>query len=290
MGNYGYFTDRPSGDAMPYTDLACERRRVDLCTEGIEYKKEIVPVGVIERINITSEEGAREIGRPMGTYDTLNFPRMDVLDSEGIADAEREVADELIYIFNKTNIFPGRILIAGLGNPTLTPDSIGYECAKRIRPTLHISEFDRRFFDSLVCSEIAICTPGVNAASGLDALVTVKALAKEIKPDAVIAIDSLASRSAERLGSTVQISNTGICPGSGIGNSRSKIDEETVGVPVIAIGVPTVIDSRVFSAVSYTDKNASPAMIVAPKEINDIVSAAAEIISGGINQAFGICI
>jgi spore protease len=215
---------------------------------------------------------------------------MDVLDRTGIDDAQYELSEELTYIFNKTDIFPGRILIVGLGNPTLAPDSIGCECAKRIRPTLHISEFDRPFFESLACSEIAICTPGVNATSGLDALVTVKALTKELKPDAVIAIDALASSSVERLGSTVQISNTGICPGSGLGNSRSKIDEESVGVPVIAIGVPTVIDSRVFSINSNSDKAPVPAMIVSPKEINDIVSAAAEIISGGINQAFGICI
>ena len=287
---YGYYTERDKNEKFGYTDLACERRRVDLDITGIEYKKEIVPAGVIERIKITSPEGAKEIGRPMGIYDTIELARMDVLDSEGIADAQRELADELIYIFNKTNIFPGRILIAGLGNPTLTPDSIGLECARKIRPTLHISEFDRPFFESLVCSEIAICVPGVNATSGLDALVTVRALTKEIKPDAVIAIDALASRSAERLGSTVQISNTGICPGSGLGNSRSKIDEESVGVPVIAIGVPTVIDSRVFSACHDSHKKSSPAMIVSPKEINDIVSAAAEIISGGINQAFGICI
>lgn len=287
---YGYYTERDKNEKFGYTDLACERRRVDLDIPGIEYKKEIVPIGVIERIKITSQKGAEEIGRPIGIYDTIELARMDVLDSEGISDAQRELADELICIFNKTNIFPGRILIAGLGNATLTPDSIGCECAKKIRPTLHISEFDRPFFESLACSEIAICTPGVNATSGLDAIVTVRALAKEIKPDAVIAIDALASSSVERLGSTVQISNTGICPGSGLGNSRSKIDEESVGVPVIAIGVPTVIDSRVFSPCPDSHKKPSHTMIVSPKEINDIVSAAAEIISGGINQAFGICI
>ena len=287
---YSYYTERDMSDRFGHTDLACERRRVDLSTPGIDYKKEILPVGVMERIKITSSEGAREIGRPMGIYDTLELARMDVLDSEGISDAQRELADELVYIFNKTNVFPGRILVVGLGNPTLTPDSIGCECTKRTRPTLHISEFDRPFFESLACSEIAVCTPGVNATSGMDALVTVKALAKEIKPDAIIAIDALSSRSTERLGSTIQISNTGICPGSGLGNARSKIDEESVGVPVIAVGVPTVIDSRIFLQGDVSRINEFHSMFVSPKEINDIVNAAAEIIGGGINQAFGICI
>ena len=287
---YGYYTERDMSEKYGYTDLACERRRVDLSSPGIDYKREIIPLGSIERIKITSAEGSMEIGRPIGIYDTLEFSRMDVLDSEGIADAQREVANELTYIFDKSDIFPGRILIVGLGNPNLTPDAIGCECAKRIRPTLHISEFDNPFFESLGCSEIAVCTPGVNATSGMDALVTVKALASEIKPNAVIAIDALASRSVERLGSTVQISNTGMSPGSGLGNSRAKIDEESVGAPVIAVGVPTVIDSRVFTQSVNVDRSGSYAMIVSPKEINDIVSAAAEIIGGGINQAFGICI
>jgi len=137
-----------------------------------------------------------------------------------------------------------------------------------------------------------VCSPGVAATSGLDAAVTIRGLCEALGPDAVIVVDALASRSPERLGTTVQICNTGIAPGSGLGNPRQPISIDTVGVPVIAIGVPTVIDSRMF----YYNPNGErrpkpeicPSMFVSPKEINDIVSAAALIIGGGINQAFGI--
>ena len=287
---HGYYTERETSDRYGYTDLACERRRADLNLKGVEYKKEVTAGGTWERIKITSLEGAAEIGRPMGIYDTYELPRMDMLDSEALSVAKDEIANELAYIFNKSDIFPGRMLIAGLGNAALTPDSVGVESAKRTKPTLHISEFDKPYFTSLSCSEIAVCTPGVNATSGIDASVTIKALCKELQPDAVIAVDALASRSVERLGSTVQICNTGICPGSGLGNARTRIDKESIGVPVISIGVPTVIDSRIFAPASIATLDGYPAMFVAPKEINEIVNAAAEIISGGINQAFGLYI
>lgn len=285
---YGYFTEKDSTDSF-YTDLACERRRANTDVEGVEYKREISVGGNWERIKITSEPGADLIGRPMGVYNTLEVARMDLLDDEAITDAAGEIANELCYIFDISDIFPGRILIAGLGNPALTPDSIGCESARLVKPTMHIKEFDRAFFNALSCTEIAVCTPGVNATSGLDAAVFIRGICNEIAPDAVIAIDSLSSRSVKRLGTTVQICNTGITPGSGLGNARSAINQTTVGVPVIAIGVPTVIDSRLFVDPEEKDAARSAgAMLVSPKEINEIASAAARIISGGINRAFGI--
>jgi spore protease len=144
---------------------------------------------------------------------------------------------------------------------------------------------DRRLFGRLKCAEISVITPGVMATTGMDATVVLKGICDLIRPDAVVAIDSLCTRSAERLGSTVQISNTGISPGSGIGNPRLPISKETLGVPVISIGIPTVIDSRVLSS---EDISLGEPMMVCPKEINDIVSVGAEIIGKAINQAFGI--
>ena len=284
---YGYFTEKDLADSF-CTDLACERRRVDTDVEGVEYKREISIGGNWERIKITSEPGANLIGRPMGIYNTLEVARMDLLDEEGINDAVGEIANELCYIFDISDIFPGRILVAGLGNPSLTPDSIGCESAKRVRPTMHIKEFDRTFFNTLNCTEIAVCTPGVNATCGMDAQAFIRGICNEIKPDAVIAIDALASRSAKRLGTTVQICNTGITPGSGIGNARCAINQTTVGVPVISIGVPTVIDSRLFALPDEEENSSGCAMMVSPKEINEIADAAARIIGGGINRAFGI--
>lgn len=289
---YGYYTERDYKGDFPYTDLATERRRANVELAGVEYRRERGIIGEWERIKITTKKGAESIGRPIGLYDTLNIGRMDLLDSESIIDARDEVARELCYLFDASDIFPERILVAGLGNPALTPDSIGAESAKVVKPTMHIREMNRRLFEDLNCAEIAVCTPGVAASSGIDAAVTIRGLCEALGPDAVIVIDALASRSPERLGTTVQICNTGIAPGSGLGNPRQPISVDTVGVPVIAIGVPTVIDSRMFYYNPNGERRPKPevchSMFVSPKEINDIVSAAAMIIGGGINQAFGI--
>ena len=140
-------------------------------------------------------------------------------------------------------------------------------------------------FDALECSEIAVLCPGVTAESGLEATEVVRGVCRRIMPDVVIAVDAIATRSVERLGSTVQISDTGLFPGSGVGNSRAAMTEDTLGIPIIAVGVPTVIDSRIFGNDVMLD---GEAMLVAPKEIDEITTVAARIVGGAINQAFGI--
>jgi len=292
---YEYFSERDYAKDFPYTDLATERRRADVDLKGVDFKREAGLYGSWERIRITSPEGARCIGRPMGIYDTLLTERMDLIDEEGIEDASEEIARELCYLFDVGEIIPERILVVGLGNPRLSPDAIGVESAGAVKATMHIKSFDEALFRGLECSEIAVCIPGVASVSGMDASVSVRGICDAIRPNAVIAIDSLASRSVKRLGRTVQISNTGIFPGSGIGGLHSAINKGTVGVPVISIGVPTVIDSRMFwldagGSRSETEGNelAGASMFVAPKEINGIVESGAKIIGGAINQAFGL--
>ena len=281
----GYFTERNYRGDMPYTDLALERHRADLSLPGVEYSKELASFGCLERVKISSKTGAESIGRPMGLYDTLSTKRLDLLDSVEILDATDELAVRLNLIIEDSEIFPGRILIAGLGNQNLTPDSLGTLSVKYVKPTMHIKEHDKRVFEKLGCAEIAVITPGVMATSGLDAAVILKGVCDLIRPDAVIAIDSLCARSPKRLGASIQISNTGISPGSGIGNPKLSLGIETLGVPVIAVGVPTVIDSRMLCGEAAS---ACEPMMVCPKEINEIVSVAAEIIGKAINQAFGI--
>ena len=283
------------GGDFPYTDLACERRRADVGLDGVEYKKESSVTGTWERIRISSPEGAMSIGRPMGIYDTLTLMRMDLLDSGAIDDAKEEVAKELCYLFDRSGIRPRRILVAGLGNPRLTPDAVGPMAAEAVKPTMHIRAADGEFFDSLECSELAVAVPGVAASRGVDAAEVIGGICDRIRPDAVIAIDALASRAAARLGTTVQMTDTGIYPGSGLGNSRTPLNRETLGVPVIAIGVPTVIDSRMFWVDAQSESRgigdarlAGPTMFVSPREIGEIVETAAVIIGGGITQALGI--
>lgn len=281
---YGYFVDRNYKGNLPYTDLAVERRRADTSLPGIEYRKTNTPLGSHERVKISTKNGADYIGKPLGIYDTLQADRLDRLDSDERMRLSDALADELNKMVEDSDIFPGRLLVAGLGNRRLTPDSLGCEAADRVIATMHLKEFDPMLFRRQSCAEIAVCTPGVAAESGLDAAVVVKGICDLIRPDAVIAIDAIATREVARLGSTIQISNSGISPGSGLGNCRLALCPETVGVPVIAVGLPTVIDSRLLSG----DDSDSEPMFVSPKEINEIISASAEVIGGAINRAFGI--
>ena len=273
---------------MSESDLAIERRRADTDIPGVDYRKERTVGGVWERISITSEEGAREIGRPCGCYDTLNIRKIDTLDPSDIDDAREEIAKELCILCDREDIRPGRILVVGLGNRNLTPDALGPLTAERITPTFNIKRRDRRMFDALECSEIAVIAPGVESSSGIDTKEYVLGVCGRVKPDLVIAVDALASRSEERLGTTIQMSTTGIIAGSGLGGSKSSINEDTLGVPVISIGAPTVINSTILKGGLPSTGSTRSEMFVSQKEIDGIVRAAADIISGGINQAFGI--
>ena len=274
----------------PSSDLACERYRADLSQDGVRYEKTACPVGSWERIEISSVAGAKSIGRPMGFYDTLNLDLIDTLDGVATDQAASEIADELHRLIAKMHITPKRLLTVGLGNPLLTPDSIGPHAVKNVRATMHIKDIDEAFFCSIYCSEIAVMTPGVKSVSGIDASVQVLGICEKIKPNAVIAIDSLAAIDAERLGKTIQLSSTGIVPGSGVGNHKAALDEEALGVPVISIGVPTVISANAFCRDFYPQnrKQRFTSMLVAPREIDEIARVAGEIIGRGINLAFGI--
>ena len=273
------------------TDLACERRRADTNIRGVEYRKEENINGIWERIRISSEEGAKAIGRPKGYYDTLTLPRMDLMDFEELMGAKEELASELCEMAERCDITATSVMIVGLGNGDLTPDAVGPKTADKIHPTMHIYNLDEGLFNSLGCSKVSVIKPGVTAKSGLDSSVIVKGICDIIRPDLVIAIDSLRARDRSRLGNTVQISNTGIVAGSGLRGARSEINEKTTGAPVISIGVPTVIDSR---ALALGEQNrpsygGGDGMMVSPKEISDIIENAAEIIGGAINIVFGIC-
>lgn len=275
----------------PYTDLACERRRADIRVAGVEYRKEENICGIWERIHISSDEGAISIGRPMGFYDTLTLPRMDLMDFEEIMGAKEELAGELCEMVERCDVTPASVLIVGLGNGELTPDAVGPRTADKVHPTMHIYKLDEGLFDTLGCSKISVLKPGVTAKSGLDSSLIVKGVCDLVKPDLVIAIDSLRARDRGRLGSTIQISSTGIVAGSGLRGARSEISEAILGSPIISIGVPTVIDSRALTC--GEQKTASyhggDGLMVSPKEIGEIVENAAEIIGGAINLAFGIC-
>ena len=266
------------------SDLALERHRADTDLAGVELRRERASVGVWERIKISTEAAAASIERPIGHYHTLTLPDMHTLDLAASEDAKDEISRELCRLCEYSSILPDRILVVGLGARDLTPDSVGPLTAQKVSPTMHIRQMDEAAFLALDCSEIAVIAPGVSASTGIDTAEIVKGVVRRILPDLVIAVDSLAARSPERLGKTIQLSDTGILPGSGLGRHSSAISLGTLGVPVFALGVPTVISSEFVFASESAEQ-----FFVSPKDINPIVNAAAEIIGGGINQAFGIC-
>ena len=280
---------------MPYTDLAAERRRADLNESGIEYQKEQQGEFVWERIRVTSPAGERSIGRPMGVYNTLNTERSDLLDGDALKDAGKEISKELRRLADISASESKRILVVGLGNRNLTSDSLGCLTCDRVKPTRHIKEYDERLFSDLDCSEISVITPGVMAKTGLDSVDIVASVCDRLSPDLIIAVDAIATSSYERLGSTVQITDTGICPGSGLFNHDRALNKDTLGAPVISIGVPTVIDARVIylrglgeNEIPNPSSIPSPSMFVSPKEIDEIVNCSSQIIANAINLAFGI--
>ena len=271
------------------SDLAMERRKASTYVEGVEYKRDVCIGGVWERLKLTSTAGEKNIGRPIGLYDTLTLPRMDTIMPDDIEDAKDEIARELCRMCDLSDISPERILVVGLGNRDLTPDAIGPASASEVDATLHLKGEDPELFEGLGCSEICVLCPDVSSNSGMDSAQIVRSVVEAVKPTVVFAIDSLASRSEERLGNTVQVSNTGIIPGTGVGHRGSRIDEEMLGVPVISIGIPTVISTSAIKNSSYGSSNNQSGYFVSPKGINRIVKNGAKIIVGGINQAFGIC-
>ena len=166
---YGYFKKREESEISMFTDLAVERRRADLSSPGIKYEKKKSKCGFWETVEVTSEKGEEAIGRPRGIYATLNLERMDELDIDELDDAIDDIARKLCEICDRNRIIPARILVAGLGNENLTPDTLGPRTAERVSATMQIERCDRERFLELECSEIAVIAPGVCGKSGLDA-------------------------------------------------------------------------------------------------------------------------
>lgn len=197
----------------------------------------------ITKVKIETEKGARAMGKPVGTYITMEAPNMAVPDEE----YHREISEELAkYIkeFIKIEKEDYVVLVAGLGNRQVTPDALGPHVVDNLAITRHIvKEYGKYAMGEDAVHMTSAIVPGVMAQTGMETLEIIKGIVKETKPDLVIAVDALAARNSKRLNRTIQIADTGINPGSGVGNHRNGITEETIGVPVIAIGVPTVVDA-----------------------------------------------
>lgn len=268
----------------------------------------------ITEVVVKTQQAAQKIGKPRGTYITIECPGIRTGETEEFEKLQTELS-KYIAKFTKGK---QNILVVGLGNRNITPDALGPKVTDGIIVTRHLKE--QKIIRNDVVSVSAI-SPGVLGITGIETGEIINSVVKNINPDIVIAIDALASRSMERVTTTIQIGDTGIIPGSGIGNSRNAITKDTLGVPVIAIGVPTVVDaatvandvldmltqqvkselgenSKLYDALKkLDDKNRLSLikqillpqvgnLIVTPTEIDSVIDDVSDIISNSINSVF----
>lgn len=194
----------------------------------------------ITRVLIENEEGAREMGKAKGSYITIESPNMQINDPDAHEAVIKAFAKELMSLLPKTK--EKTVLVVGLGNRNATPDALGPIVATKVVVTRHIGQKLPWQIDESVCQLSAI-TPGVMGITGIETSEIISGVVDKIKPDYVLVVDALGARNAARVNTTIQINDTGIEPGAGIGNKRKAITAENMGCPVIAIGVPTVVDA-----------------------------------------------
>lgn len=232
------------------TDLALEQKErfesdnVEVqgvvLTEEYDEEREIR----ITTVKIETENGAKVMGKPVGTYITMEAPNMAVPDEDYHREISREIASFIRGMLPIKKDKDYSALVVGLGNRQVTPDALGPFVADNLNVTRHIiREYGKYAMGEEHAKSVSAIVPGVMGQTGMETVEIIRGVVAETKPDFLIAIDALAARSTRRLNRTIQIADTGINPGSGVGNHRNGITEDTVGVPVIAIGVPTVVDA-----------------------------------------------
>ena len=305
------------------TDLASERRdlyrkanSIEDEINGIESTKEEINENiVVEKVRIINQEGEKAIGKPIGNYITIDLKNLKIAQDDDIQKASEVLSNELKEILNKHISKEDSIIILGLGNIYVTPDSLGPKVINEIDVTRHLINYMPDVLEKGTRPVSAIA-PGVLGTTGIETVEILKGIVDNIHPKLVIVIDALASRSIERISSTVQLSDTGIIPGGGVGNARSEISEKTLGIPVIAIGIPTVVETAVLvndSLNLFIEKLQKEAksndylnkiknednyeeikealvpqdynLIVTPKEIDNLIENMKDIIARGINFA-----
>ncbi|MCL2077364.1 MAG: GPR endopeptidase [Oscillospiraceae bacterium] len=260
---------------MNRTDLALESVSASKHTDsglhhgqGGTLKKSRVNGMALTEIDL---EQNNPLNKPAGSYATLTC-------------ALRDEKNEIEALFKVLKGFipeDGRILVAGLGNANITPDSLGVRAAARTLATAHLSE--SREFKELEMREVYVVETGVLAQTGMESGEQLKFITAGIKPDMAVVIDSLACSETERLGRTIQVTDTGIAPGSGVGNSRREVSKKSLGIPVVAVGVPTVIDLSAIAPHIAKSRNPYEAMVV-PRDIDVVINHFAKIISKSLNR------
>ncbi len=307
------------------TDLAIEAREmyfessaIETDAEGVEAEEEQCGEGIaVTRVKILNEKGEKCLGKGVGCYITVELPENLPREQSAYEEACRVCAKELSSLIGERQ--DGTILVIGLGNRGITADALGPEAASSVIVTRHLLEYMPEEIDSRLRSVCAV-SPGVLGNTGVETGEIVRGLADRVKPSLIIAIDALCSRKMERINNTIQLTDTGITPGAGVGNKRMTLDKKSLGIPVIAVGVPTVVDAatiagdtidilidelkrgaqenlplyKMLSVIAEEDKYSlikqvlpprCRDMIVTPKEIDLAVRNIADIIANAINIA-----
>ena len=222
-------------------------------------------------VDVLDKDGEEALLKPMGKYFSLTLPHSFERGSEDFSNTAKSVSALIKRCCHSSF---DSVLVAALGNPDITPDALGNCAASSILVTSHL---DRKQFPQF--SSLSLCRTGVLGTSGIESAQHIKALCSIVRPSLVIVIDALAGSDADRLCSCIQISDTGISPGSGVGNNRAEISMSVLGVPVISIGIPTVIDAQHFGSEKFSG------MFVSPRNIDSLVRNGAKLIAYGINLA-----
>jgi spore protease len=293
------------------TDLALEAREsfpeddVEIqgviLTEDYDEKNKIR----VSTVVIKDDRGAKAMQKPIGTYITIEAPDIDQSDESYCKPVSEEIAKHLKQLAG--DLKKEEILVVGLGNREVTPDALGPQVVDNLFITRHlIREYGKEFKDKHNLGDVSAISPGVMAQTGMETVEILKGIIKETKPKLLIVIEALASRSVSRVNTTIQLTDTGISPGSGVGNNRKAINQESLGTKVIALGVPTVVDAATIVADTLTgymqnngfgeediDKFISEIreqqienMFVTPKNIDESIKRLSFTVSEALNSCF----
>jgi len=277
---------------------------------GVREIKEQTAAGTFTTVEILNEQGAKLLGRPPGSYLTLEAPDLKVNNSEKHSVISSIVAQKIRLTIGKMGLGDdAHVLIVGLGNRDATPDALGPRVVEKCLITRHLYHYAPPETHQGL-RPVSALAPGVLGITGIETAEIIKGVVERIQPTAVIAIDALAAQSVERISTTIQMADTGISPGSGVGNKRATLNPEFLGIPVLAIGIPTVVHAAViifesFEAVStivpnfwhmatpdiikqLADKMLAPfdgQLTVTPKEIDDLIANTSTVLASALNQA-----
>lgn len=293
------------------TDLALEVRE-SFPEDDVEIKGVILTEDLdeenkirISKVVIKDEEGARAMEKPIGTYITIEAPELNNSSEDYHKSVSNYISQNLRELTGK--LYKDEILVVGLGNREVTPDALGPQVIDNLFVTRHlIREFGKEFKEENHLGNVSAISPGVMAQTGMETLEIIKGVIEETNPKLIIVIDALASRSVGRLNTTIQIADTGISPGSGVGNNRKALNEDSLGVKVIAIGVPTVVDAativadtltkymettelneeEMYEFISEVNGKQMNNMFVTPKNIDEMVKRISYTLSEALNSCF----